>query len=432
MSHSFYIYNKVYACLLILAATCECHASAAAEADSTRHWGVMIGAMPGKVLATDQYVKKWLQKDRSFTLTAEWQRAALPADSNAYAADYGYPTLSAGAAYTFNHGVKMRRYADIAWGQLVPVDFDSRLGNTLALYFAFNRPLWRNQRFEVGYMLGTGLAWSSHKYDPQRAPDNELIGSHVSIHIAASVYALWRFSQEWALRGEAKFTHYSNGALNRPNKGTNAVGPTLGLVYAPYYEAQARGGETSGGKDFRKRFYLNFSAGVGAKTLLEEWNLTQFRTDPSATDYRTSHFRLYAAYSFQADFMYRYARRWASGIGADVFYGSYADRVAEIDAADGAQAGHCPWSAGLAVKHQAYYGNLSVAMALGVYLYRRMGANAKIIEKPYYERVGLHYTFPRLGGMEIGINVKAHLTKADLTEFVVTMPVQLGKSRPKP
>ena len=42
-------------------------------------------------------------------------------------------------------------------------------------------------------------------------------------------------------------------------------------------------------------------------------------------------------------------------------------------------------------------------MALGVYLYRHMGASAKEIEKPY----------------------KAHLTKADLTEIVISLPFRL-------
>ena len=32
----------------------------------------------------------------------------------------------------------------------------------------------------------------------------------------------------------------------------------------------------------------------------------------------------------------------------------------------------------------------------GVYLYRHMGASAKEIEKPYYERIGIFYTIPRL------------------------------------
>ena len=43
----------------------------------------------------------------------------------------------------------------------------------------------------------------------------------------------------------------------------------------------------------------------------------------------------------------------------------------------------------------------------------------------YYERIGLHYTFPRLGGLHVGVSLNAHLTKADFTELVVGLPLRL-------
>ena len=49
-------------------------------------------------------------------------------------------------------------------------------------------------------------------------------------------------------------------------------------------------------------------------------------------------------------------------------------------------------------------------MALGVYLYRHMGASAKEIEKPYYERIGIFYTIPRLHHLRVGCSVKAHIS----------------------
>jgi hypothetical protein len=108
----------------------------------------------------------------------------------------------------------------------------------------------------------------------------------------------------------------------------------------------------------------------------------------------------------------------------DLFYGSYASHVEKMDKAKGRDLGHSPCSVGTAAKHQVYFHNLSLAMSLGYYLFREMGHNAKENEKRYYERIGIHYTFPSLGGLTIGGNVKAHLTKADLTEFVVSYPIK--------
>lgn len=401
-------------------------------ANCTSRWNVDVAFMPARVLALDQYVKKWLQDKSCFSVCASFTHTALPCDSDAFAADYNYPAIGLGLRYAFNHGVTMRRYADPDWGQLVPVDFSSRLGNTVSLYLTFRRPILRSKHFDAGYTLDGGVGYSRHKYNLQSSPDNEFIGSRFLIYFDASAYATWYFADDWGARLALEFYHHSNGALNRPNKGSNAVGPSLALVYSPSHTAitgaKSRGGGVSPPKNqptFKPRFYLNFTLGVGAKTMLEDWQRTQYETDPSADDYRTDHFRLYAAYSLQADVMYRYARRWATGLGLDVFYGTYADHVARLDAAAGRTARHAPWSLGIAAKHQAYYHNLSVAMSIGIYLFRHMGYQAKEIETPYYERIGLHYAFPSLGGLELGINVKAHKTKADFTEFVVSFPLAL-------
>lgn len=388
-------------------------------------WNASIALMSARVLALDQYVKKWLQDKQCYSLSLSLTHTALPCDSDAYAADYGYPAIGLGARYAFNHGVTMRRYAAPDWGQLVPVDFASRLGNTFSLYLTFRRPILRSAHFDVGYTLDGGVGYSRSKYNLQTAPDNEFIGSRFLIYFGASAYATWYFADDWGARLSLEFYHHSNGALNRPNKGSNAVGPSLALVYSPARSTIVRESTPRYNPAFKPRFYLNFTLGVGAKTLLEDWQKTQYETAPEADDYRTSHFRLYAAYSLQADVMYRYARRWASGLGLDVFYGTYADHVRRLDETAGRTARHDPWSIGLAAKHQAYYHNLSVAMSIGVYLYRHMGYQALEIETPYYERIGLHYTIPALRGLELGINVKAHKTKADLTEFVVAFPLAL-------
>ena len=210
----------------------------------------------------------------------------------------------------------------------------------------------------------------------------------------------------------------------------NIVGPVVGLRYMPYWKELQNNKEMGSKEAFQKRFYANFTLGVGGKTLNEDWQLTQFQTPPDSPDYRTGRFRFYMAYSAQADIMYRYARRWASGIGADLFYGTYADRVRDIETIQNStfkiqHSKVSPWSFGLALKHQVFYRNLSVTMSLGYYLYRQMGRNAKEIEQPYYERIGIHYTIPSLRNLTVGFNIKAHLTKADLTELVVSYPVDL-------
>ena len=397
----------------------------AQQTDSVKRWGVSLSAMKGNVMAADQYVKKWLKRGDNLSVALELLRAPLPKDSDAFAVDYGNPTFAFGLRYTFNNAVRLHREADADWGLLVPVPYESPLGNTLSLYTTFYRPLHRSRTWETAYSLSGGVGFSSSIYNKETAIDNEFIGSHASIYFAAGLHQTFHFAPKWGLRASLEFVHHSNGALYRPNKGSNTLGASLALLYTPYYEQTLRTTQTRSKKPFERGMYLNFAAGVGAKTLLEDWLLTQFGTPPGHPDYRTERFRIYAAYSLQADLMWRYARRWSSGVGLDAFYGTYARRVEELDQQAGHNLRHSPFSFGLAAKHEAHYGRLSLAMSLGVYLYRRMGANAKINETPYYERIGLHYALPWLNGLTVGVNVKAHKTKADLTEVVVGVPIRL-------
>ena len=413
--------RQMLAFFLGLFGFCDC--IIAQQADTLTHWGASVGMQKGQVLIVDDYQRKWQKGRDNFSVDAVLSHVTLPADSDAFARDYGYPTIGMGLKMAFNHGVTMHKSASPEWGMAEEVDYDSRMGNSIVAYASFSRPLLRKKKWEIDYTFSTGIGYSKSVYDPHRAVDNELIGSHGLIFFGAGTHIMYRFSPEWGIRVGADFWHLSNGALSRPNKGANILGPSAALVYCPYYDDLVVSNPVKTKAQFSPFLFLNFSLGIGAKSLNEEWLDTQFNTPKEHPDYRKADFDIYMAYSLQADVMYRYARRWASGIGADVFYGTYSSKVEQIDAKYQYQVMHSPWSVGLALKHQVYYHRLALAMSLGYYLFRRMGYNANLIEKPYYERIGLQYTLPVMGGITLGFDVKAHLTKADLMEIVVAKPI---------
>ncbi len=397
--------------------------ASAQETDTLRHWGGAFIANPSTVIVMDSYQRKYQQGKRNLSWGIEALYSSVPADSDAYAADYGYPTIGVGLKYSLNHGVTMHRSPDPAWGQAEEVDYRSRMGNSLSLYGSFARPLYRNRKWEVDYAFLFGVGYCAHDYDPADNVDNELIGSHWLVFFGAGLHASYRVAPAWGVKAGLEYWHLSNGALYRPNKGANFFGPSFALVYRPYYDvvssSEAKAVAQAVRKPFQRYWIARVTAGVGAKTLNEDWQLTQFQTPPGDPDYRTGHFRLYASYSLQTDVLYRYARRWASGIGVDLFYGTYSNHVAELDTKFGGDGQTSPWSVGIAAKHEVYYHRLRLAMSIGYYLYRKMGVNAKEVEQPYYERIGIHYDIPRTP-LSVGVNVKAHRTKADLTEVVLS------------
>ena len=319
-------------------------------------------------------------------------------------------------------------HKDTPWGEAQPVNYTSKLGNFLTLYGTFNRPLYRSEHWQWGYYLGTGVGYTSLKYNQKNNIDNEYIGSHLNIFFTAGLYGQYKVAREWSIKAGLDFAHHSNGAMARPNKGANYLGPFLGIVYEPEKETtKVAKGNTLPKNPFQKYWFTEFTLGVGGKTLIEDWQQTQFETPQGHPDYRKEQFAFYGAYSFHTHLLYRYARRWASGVGFGLFYGDYISRVAQHDKEHGYTGEkHSPWSLSIEGRHEIFYGNMSVRVSLGYYLYRHMGYKSRNgLERPYHEQVGVFYSFPKLKNLTLGFSVNAHATKADFTELQITMPVKL-------
>lgn len=393
----------------------------AKEVDSlnVRHWGGEVQVIPGNAIVMDNYQRRWQKGTRNFSIGGELHYSALPCDSDAFAYDYDYPTISAGVRYHWNHRVTMHRSPDPTWGLAEEVDYDSHMGNIISLYTAFNRPFFRPQRWMADYTLSLGTSYSHRKYAKKDNIDNELIGSHWLIYFGAGLHLTFRIFDDWGIKTGIEYYHHSNGALNRPNKGANFFGPIFGLTYMPYYKMSVNRKAYIPQNEFQHYWFLSLTVAAGMKTLDEDWQQTQFHTPSINPDYRTEKFKLYTTYGFSADIMCRYQRRWALGIGIDAFYGTYASHIEDMDHAAGYDGRHSPFSLGIAGKHEVFWHQFSLDMSLGYYLYRHMGHGARNMETPYYERIGIHYTFKNTGGIKVGVNVKAHKTKADYTEIAI-------------
>ena len=410
--------------ILILLSTLSINVTAEVnDSLSIAKMGIEFRYIPAQTLTLDKEPRIWTKTKDTHSWAAQIN---VTPTKNAYAHDYNYPTFSFGLRYHLNHGTTMHR--DDPWGEAQPVNYTSKLGNFLTLYGTFNRPLYRSKHWQWGYYLGTGIAYTSLKYNQKNDIDNEYIGSHLNIYFNAGLYGQVKIAKEWSVKGGLDFAHHSNGAMARPNKGANYFGPFVGLVYEPQQETSPIAKRnTEATQPFQKYWFTEFTLGLGGKTLLEEWLQTQFNTPQGQPDYRKEHFTYYGAYSFHTHLLYRYARRWASGVGVGLFYGEYAHRIARMDKENGhTDEKHSPWSASIEARHEVYYGNVSVRLTLGYYLYRHMGYSANHgLEYPYHEQVGVFYSFPKLKGLTLGFSVNAHATKADFTELQLSIPVRL-------
>lgn len=403
------------------------------------HWGYAIDGYYGIVPKGDKEIKRIVKDNKTWTVGAQLRYTGLPSDGNPYDEDYNYPTFSLGLAYHHYQDVSFHRdLGNYDFGLAQPVDYMSYLGDIVTLYGAFDRPILRHPRkWQFDYSLQFGLGYTGKKYNPYNNVDNEMISSNVLIYCGLGLHAVYSLTPELGLRTGIEFQHHSNGALCRPNKGSNTIGPMVGLVYRPAVAAKKteedvmtkgkNNGTDNTDEDAYHYDYLNVAFGVGAKALYEDWVKTQFETAPGEPGYRTDRFKTYMEYSLNMDYMRRWARRWATGAGVDVFYGSHIDHVRDLDIADDVVKEYSPWTLAFSVKHEAYYRRLTCAMSFGLYLYRHMGHNARRVEQPFYETIGVRYNTHLLDGLQVGFFVKAHAFKADFTGLVVSTPIRLKK-----
>lgn len=417
--------------------------------DSTLgHWGIAADFAPGKIMRVGPKGNKWVKRNDAQTIGVELRYQTHPSDNDPYAADYNYPAFGVGLRYGHYQDVTLHKLPEAQRNEYwEPADYLSSLGDIFTLYTFFERPIVNKPTWSVDYRLDVGAGYSSHRYDRLHNIDNVLIGSHWLIYYGMGVHGTYYFAPQWGLRVGLEFAHHSNGALRKPNKGANFYGPMFGIVYRDTEGTEELswrrrvnhfiGGNDMGGSLYAadrtharrptlggKPIYGRVAVGVGAKAQLEGYS-----SDPNVpihpeVNTHDGKSRFYMNYTVQADLMCRYARRWSSGVGLDLYYSMEAHRLKQIDGQSGhADAKHSPWSVGIAGKHEVHYGNLSLNMALGLYLYREMGRAVRVENKPYYERVGLKYSIPGAGGLFVGGNVKAHVAKANLTEIVVGVDI---------
>lgn len=349
-----------------------------------------------------------------------------PENGNEFAQQFGYPVISA--------GVSVARMSNFQFAD------HTRFPDLYTLYGSFERSLLRSRYFSLGYQFDFGGTYNPGKYDPVKNPGNNWLSAPFMAYFGAGTFAKLHLGKRWEVGADFMFRHYSNGRLALPNEAINALG---GGIFARYrlsdYEYAKYKGAPQKAKDFRKGMQYMITFGGGVHTCQAEWNKYAYdHSDPEKparvpTKEEATGLKAHPKFSLSFDALYRYALRYASGIGIDMFYSSNmkeleaADRILYGDAAVAASPGYSPISIGIAAVQEIYWNNLAVHIAIGAYPYRHKGVNdPELNEKMddrergwHYEKAGLRYYFPKLGDTYVGFAIKSHSIKAEYLEFSV-------------
>jgi hypothetical protein len=123
------------------------------------------------------------------------------------------------------------------WGIGVSViDFHNpeEIGVPLAFYGFLNAPFKRWQKLSFNYDMGFGATFNWKSFNPVYNKYNIAIGAGVSFQIDAGLNLQYNLTNRIVLVSGFSLTHYSNGALKKPNFGINTIAPKIGLKYNFY------------------------------------------------------------------------------------------------------------------------------------------------------------------------------------------------------
>ncbi|TVQ16656.1 MAG: acyloxyacyl hydrolase [Bacteroidetes bacterium] len=244
--------------------------------------------------------------------------------------------------------------------------------------------------FSTRIKYSLGLAHFSQFHHPETNPDNQAIGTPFNVHFNANYSFLWRLSPHNHFTTGISFTHFSNGAYKKPNKGINIFDFNLGIRHYP-------------GEQKPRHETPQFGPGINP---LPVYNLNvmyamgkmQKTIEPSQYNARSLSMNL----SRQSDFTNR------RGLGIDVFYDEYIK--AEAKETRQAEAFKEYIHGAVHLSHDIVFRNLSAIFNLGYYVFYYVEPY-----KPIFQRIGLRYEFS--SGLMAGLSLKTHYAKADMVEW---------------
>lgn len=390
--------------------------------------GVSVGANGGYVLPHNKVVANLLTGSRYVTIDhacATWRADAARATEDDEM--YGLPRFEGGLLVSdFTFAPLHRQEGSPLVPSASPLfSTPSSMGQMLTPYGAIERPLACGSRVEVGYRVEQGIGIATTPYNPVKNPENELIGGRFSILVGLGFYADVKASAHWTVGAQANFHHYSNGRTSEPNIGVNPLDVGLRAVYTfradtawrrPFSWMKKR---RSGGVDWNKHFYGDFSASWLPRVILPEWNYCWYGLAPTDPRYRTGTFRRHHCATFNAALMYSYSPKFASGIGLEYMYAPIADDIFYWETLQGRPNLKLQSPHGLSVvaHHETRYKDLAAHVSFGYYIFHDPFYSGDT-RMPFFETAGVRYYLPVADRrLYIGYNIRAHAITADAFQF---------------
>ena len=232
------------------------------------------------------------------------------------------------------------------------------LGQANAIYGYLNIPLIIKRKFQIKYRLSGGLAYLNQ---------NSAIGSHLNCYFDASVDTRIKLGEQLYLVNAFGATHFSNGAMKKPNLGLNLFSYRLGLHYdfnetKPLKIIQVL-------PELEKRNYIVTVFNLGVK------ELNKFDKED------------YTVVSGIIDYQRRLGYKYKIGAGLDIFYDESLFTTMDPDSKLNISNSDI-MRYGIHISTEARLYNLMFALHIGTYVHANYTKDGL-----FYQRVAIRYLF---------------------------------------
>jgi hypothetical protein len=265
------------------------------------------------------------------------------------------------------------------------------LGSANALFSYVNYPIVRNNKSELNFRLGLGLAYLTKRFDRLDNYKYIAIGSHINAAINLMAEYRLRLNPRMNVAIGFSMMHFSNGSTKTPNYGINT--PSLNLAFA--YRLSKENPLLS--KKLTPKLYTFEFPGTKSIDLY-------LGATAAFKDMGSEYARTFMIYNFFGSALKSFSFKSAAGLGFDLTYNESDFYFAKLNGVE-YQNNFELWRFGIGPVYQLRMSNLSYNFCLGIYL------KGKMAPTHTFFKLGLQYQFTKQ--FFANLTLRTHFGQAD-------------------
>jgi hypothetical protein len=235
--------------------------------------------------------------------------------------------------------------------------------------------------------LGIGFGYSTKTWDLEENHQADVIGSHFNACLTLQYSARFLTIGKYDLRTGIRITHFSNGAFQLPNQGTNNLGCFIALSHRQFHNTPLKGNI----EEFSKTWNTSNSLVIGFKEI----------SPPMG--------KKYPSVTFQTLQERHFTYKSSLGVGLDLMYNSSLKSLLERYSEESISSKDV-FQIGGVLSYAMHFDRFKLIMQQGFYLKSKWKSDGSL-----YHRVGLRYAVNENLGIQLAL--KTHFAKADHGEI---------------